>query len=113
MTAYKPPYYITLGIHVIVKTPDGDLVGVPLVVEEVGEAGIAALIEKMVSSLVVTGMTVPTQEEYDDFAREMAAQEQARRLAIAMHERSKHNAIDPERLFQILEAHIGRPGGDA
>jgi hypothetical protein len=113
MSAYKPPYYITLGVHIIVKTSDGDLVGVPLVVEEVGEGGIEVLIEKMVGSLVVTGMTVPTQEEYDDFARAMAVQEQARQLLIAMHERSKHNMIDPERMRKILEAHVGRPGGDA
>jgi hypothetical protein len=113
MSSYKPPHNVTLGVYIMAKTPDGQIVGVPMAVEEVGEGGIGALIEKAVSNLATGGLTPLTEEEHNAWAREMAAREQAKQLAAVMRDHVKYNAIDPERVDAILAAHKGRPGGDA
>jgi hypothetical protein len=71
------------------------------------------LVRWQAQHLAAGGLTPLTPEEYDTWAREMAAREQARQLAEAMREHAKYSAIDPERIDKILAAHKGTPGGDA
>ncbi len=91
----------------------GKIVGLPVAVEEIDEEGIPGVIEKLVAASAGQGFTPLSAEEYDAFARELAAQHQRESLAEAMREYTKYRAIDPSRVDALLAAHKGRLGGDA
>jgi len=111
--AYKVPYNVTIGFHIMFRTEDGRIFGMPAAVEEIPDGGIEAVVEELIRAAAGQGFTPLTEEEYAAWAGELAAEEQRKRLSAAMHASTKSRAIDPARIDAILAAHKGRPGGDA
>src|SRR5260370_42382150 len=100
--AYKVPHYATGGVYIMLKNQNGGIFGLPVSVEEIGEAGIEGVIAEMVDAALERGLSPLSEAEYDTWARELAAEHQRSRLAAGMDDSTPPRAIDPSRFDAIL-----------